>query len=225
MIKRVVQSPVFAIGLFVLGAVLLLVGGIGSVQAAPRIQSADWRGEVELTDISTCLLENGSVVASHAGEGDDVLLGKNFLDYKDNKLKPDGSNFQVGKAYAEELAVQNDGRIDEYVRVTVTKYWEDKGGNKDTSLDPSLIDLHFVEGDGWTIDNDASTTERTVLYYSGIVAPGAPTPNFTDTIAISSEVQNNPAYDGRTFRIKAVVDAVQTHNADPAKISAWGTKG
>ena len=220
--KRILRSPIFTIGLFVAAAVLILVGGMGTVRAAPRIQSNDWKGEVELTNISTSLVENGNVVASKNGEGDDVLLGKYFLDYKDNKIKSDGSNFALGKTYTEELAVQNDGTIDEYVRVTVTKYWVDEKGDKLTGLDPGKIDLNFPEKDGWTIDHGADTAERTVLYYKNPIAPKKPTSIFTDTIRIDPSVMNDANYNGANFRIKAVVDAVQTHNADAARVGAWG---
>ena len=226
--KRILRSPIFTIGLFVAAAVLILVGGMGTVRAAPRIQSNDWKGEVELTDISTSLVENGNVVASKNGEGDDVLLGKYFLDYKDNKIKSDGSNFALGKTYTEELAVQNDGTIDEYVRVTVTKYWVDEKGDKLTGLDPGKIDLNFVEGGGWTIDHGADTAERTVLYYKNpdpnkdYISPGDVTAPFTDTIRIDPSVMDDASYNGANFRIKAVVDAVQTHNADAARVGAWG---
>lgn len=225
MIKRVVQSPAFLAVLFLVAAALILIGGIGTAQSAPRIQSRDWRGEVELTDISTALVENGTVVADSNGEGDGKLLQSSF--FEKNGLAKDGSDFAVGTTYKEELAAKNDKGYEEYIRVTVTKYWVDEKGNKVTSLDPSLIDLHFVEGNGWTIDHDADTPERTVLYYSGgnngIVSVGDTTTNFTDTIRIDPKVLNDPAYSGKEFRIKAVVDAVQTHNADQARIGAWGT--
>ena len=225
MVKRVVQSPAFLVVLFLVALALVLVGGIGAAQSAPRIQSADWRGEVELTDVSTALVENGKVVADSNGEGDGKLLQDSFFEM--NGLAKDGSDFAVGTTYKEELAAKNDKGYEEYIRVTVTKYWVNEKGEKVTSLDPGLIDLHFVEGNGWTIDHDADTPERTVLYYSGgnngIVPVGDTTTIFTDTIRIDPEVLNDSAYNGMEFRIKAVVDAVQTHNADQARIGAWGT--
>ena len=224
MIKRLFRSPIFTIGLFVAAAVLILVGGMGTVRAAPRIQSNDWKGEVELTDIETALVENGNIV-----EGHDTLLGSSFRN--PNNLGSNAENFQYGVTYDEALSVRNVGSIDQYVRVTVYKFWEDGDGKKDPTLDPSLIDLHFVTDGGWSIDTAASTPERTVLYYDKILgAPkGSETGNipgsslFADKLTIKDEVataQGN--YNGKTFRIKAVVDAVQTHNADAARVGAWG---
>ena len=217
MMKKLLKSPIATAVLFVAAAALLLTGGIGAAFAAPRIQSADYRAEVVLTDIQTALTENGNVV-----EGDDALL---------STLVPSGEKFKVGKTYDEKLAVRNVGKIDEYVRVTVTKFWNDANG-KDVALDPALIDLHFVTGQGWTIDKDASTTERTVLYYAKPIAPGEDTSLFADKLTINGKVVTSVTkladgseefdYEGVKFRIKAVADAVQTHNATDAMTSAWG---
>ena len=224
--KGVLRSPVTIAVLFVLAIGLLGVGTVGAVQAAPRIQSNDYRAEVVLTNIETALTENGTIV-----EGDDTLL---------KSLVPAGEKFAVGKTYDEVLAVRNVGTIDEFVRVTVSLYWEDADG-KLVDLDPSLIQLHFVEGDGWTIDKAASTPERTVLYYrnpdpdgDGSIAPGEDTTPFADKLAIDAKVltevtktSDGEVYDyskdnGVRFRISAVADAVQTHNGQDAMTGAWG---
>ena len=219
MLKSVMRSPVIIAALFVVAVALLGFGTVGAVQAAPRIQSADYRAEVVLTDIETALTENGDIV-----EGDDTLL---------HSLVPKGQKFAVGKTYDEVLAVRNVGAIDEYVRVTVSLFWEDASGKR-VNLDPSYIQLHFVEGDGWTIDTEASTPERTVLYYATPISPGDDTTPFADTLRIDSKVltevtatDDGDVYDyskdnGVKFRIKAVADAVQTHNGEAAMTGAWG---
>ena len=217
--KGVLRSPVTIAVLFVLAIGLLGVGTVGAVQAAPRIQSNDYRAEIVLTNIETALTENGQVV-----EGDDTLL---------HSLVPAGEKFAVGKAYDELLAVRNVGTIDEYVRVTVSLYWEDASG-KLVDLDPAYIQLHFVEGNGWSIDKEASTPERTVLYYATPIAPGEDTTPFADKLAIDAKVltevtktSDGEVYDyskdnGVRFRISAVADAVQTHNGQDAMTGAWG---
>lgn len=232
MIKRVLRSPAFTAVLVVAAAALLIFGGLGVARAVPRIVSNDWRGEVELTNIETALVENDLVV-----EGHDTLLGKSFLE--PNKLGDNAENFKYGVTYDEVLSVRNVGTIDQYVRVTVYKFWEDAKGVKDATLDPDYIDLHFVEGDGWTIDKKASTPERTVLYYDKILgsAENSETGNPTDSTPFADKLTINGAvatvtavqdgeitykYNGKTFRIKAVVDAVQTHNGEAAMTGAWG---
>ncbi|MBQ6390268.1 MAG: hypothetical protein IJH88_01435 [Eggerthellaceae bacterium] len=235
--KTILRSPVFTVAIFVLAAALLGFGTVGAVQAAPRVQSGDFRAEVVLTNIETALTENGTV-----REGNDDLLKTFLADNGDSELK-------IGKTYPYKLGVRNvadakSGGIPQHVRVTVHKFWSltDADGNplthdgskqgKAFSLDPSLIELHFVEGNGWTIDKNASTDERTVLYYSGVLEPGQDTPDFTDTLTINGKVVTDMtrladgsdqfSYEGVQFRIKATVDAVQTHNGEAALNGAWG---
>ena len=109
-----------------------------------------------------------------------------------------------------------------------------------TTLTPELIGLGLVTDNGWVIDEAASTTERTVLYYTDILKAGESTPAMTDTLRIDPAVGTKVLktvtteengyqtityvyeYDGYTFTIDAEVDAVQTHNAQDAIKSAWG---
>lgn len=245
MLKSVMRSPLITVVIFVLAAALLGFGTIGAVQAAPRLQSHDYQAEVKLTNIETALTENGKV-----REGDNDLLTTFLADNGDSELK-------IGKTYPYKLGVRNvadadSGGIEQHVRVTVHKFWAltDNGNpltydgkplnpnsaeGKAYSLDPALIELHFVEGgegDHWIIDEDASTDERTVLYYSGILEPGQDSPAFTDTLTINGKVVTDVKrladgsdefnYEGVQFRIKATVDAVQTHNGEAALDGTWG---
>ena len=138
------------------------------------------------------------------------------------------------KDYEEKLSVQNSGSIDNYVRVTLRKSWQDEEGKK-TNLSPELIELDVIEGNGWVVDDSASTEERTVLYYTGILPVGAETPAFTESISIDpiigtkviktvegGVVTYEHEYNGYKFVVEADVDAVQTHNAADAIKSAWG---
>ena len=147
-----------------------------------------------------------------------------------------------GKRYKERLGVTNSGSIDSYVRVILYKSWTDPKGNKDTSLSPKLIDLNLLTGNGWVADENASTDERTVLYYTGILPAGESTPDFADTLKIDNSVADRVTetvsqdadgnktittvyeYDGYRFNLEAEVDAVQTHNARDAIKSAWGVE-
>ena len=44
------------------------------------------------------------------------------------------------------------------------------------------------EFNGWVLDENASTEERTVLYYTGILKTGEVSPSFADTLSIDREV-------------------------------------
>ncbi len=221
--KKFLSTPIATVVLFALAAVLIAFGGINAIQAAPRIESADYRAQVQLSNINVALTENGNVKSNN-----DKLLADLLERAGDKQLV-------LGKEYDEVLSVRNTRRpdsvnegegIEEYVRVTVYRYWED-GNGKAVNLNPDYIHLHFLTDNGWTIDKEASTPERTVLYYKDIVPVDGDTQPFADKISIDKAVSKEISggyydYDNVTFHIKATVDAVQTHNGTEAMTSAWG---
>ena len=207
MIKKILRSPITSIVLFLAATALLVTSSIGGVRAALNIQSEDYLAQIKLDEIEVALKENNIIV-----EGDLTLL---------NSLIPQGESLVLGKTYDEQLSVQNVGAINQYVRVSVFKYWK-KNNVKAVDLDPSLIDLHFVTGNGWIIDEAASTEERTVLYYNaGTLAPGADLSIFTDTLTVQTGAAAQQ-YEGAELWIEAVVDGVQDHNGGDAVTSVWG---
>jgi hypothetical protein len=129
--------------------------------------------------------------------------------------------------------------MDQYARVAIRRYWADEEtGEKKTALDPDLIELNLTDS-GWIEDENASTDERIVLYYSRILAPGETAPLFADSLVIDPSVANLVTeqrtgsggyttittpydYDGARFVLDVEADAVQTHNAAEAIRSAWG---
>jgi hypothetical protein len=135
--------------------------------------------------------------------------------------------------------VRNSGNINEYVRVSVYKYWLDPDGNKTAELNSDWIKLGFVTDNGWSIDADSTTEERTVLYFANYIEPGKDTTPFMDSITINEAatkritktevVEDNVTkiswtydYNGYSFCIEVYVDGVQDHNVAAAKTSAWG---
>ncbi|MBR3318506.1 MAG: hypothetical protein IKG21_11875 [Atopobiaceae bacterium] len=218
--NKFLRSPKATIVLFALAVILIGFGGINAIQAAPRIESLTFRAQVQLTNVNVAVVENGSIV-----EGEGELL---------TDLAKSG-DFQVGKTYDEKLSARNtqhpsstnEGEgIPEYVRVSVYRYWTDENG-KAVDLDPSYIKLNFVTNTGWTIDEEASTPERTVLYYKDIVPVDGDTNLFADKLTIDSAVataisNGKYQYDNVNFHIKVTADAVQTHNGTEAMTSAWG---
>lgn len=220
-------------------ALLLLGSTVGSTRAALTYYSDNYAAEVTVSSIGVSLTENGKVVShrdyNHKNDEWNEETGALFENLlgKDEKLVP-------GKTYEEKLGVTNSGSIDSYVRVILYKSWQDDKGNKDTTLSPKLIDLNLVDGSGWIVDENASTAERTVLYYSSILPAGASTPAITDVLRIDPSVSKKVTedvkvdangyktitttydYDGYKFNVEAEVDAVQTHNAQDAIKSAWG---
>lgn len=236
--KGLRRAPVLTVLLFVLAAALLSVGTIGGIRAARRVESPYYVAGLELSDIGVTLLENGEAVAwrdyAEAADGTwnerrGALLGE--LLGSDDEVK-------LGKRYEETLCVRNSGHIDTYVRVVLRRWWEDEHGNRLQTLSPELIGLE-LGGDGWIVDEAASTPERTVLYYRLALAPGETTPDFCAGLRLDPALRNaletqrvlltngtlvteHYPYEGVAFRVEAEVDAVQTHNAENAIRSAWG---
>lgn len=218
--------------LAVAAAILLIFGVTGSSRAALTYFSENYTAQIGMQNIGVTLVENGKSV-SHRNymdgewqEGSSQLLA-NMLE-KDEKLQP-------GKPYPEALTVRNTGNIDQYIKVTLKRYWTNEDGSKRTDMSPNLIDLNLLNGSGWMVDESASTPERTVLYYTKPLEAGAEAPALSDKITIDSGVLGKAKntqkgsvitttyeYNGARFALKAEVNAVQTHNAAQAIKSAWG---
>lgn len=236
-IRKIFRSPITTIVLFVIAVGLLLSSTIGGTRAALSYYADSYSLEMQLQDIGVTLNENGRSVGSSAnGRMDSVELLSGML--------ADGEKLQLGVAYPEVLTVTNSGTIDEYVRVSVYRYWVDGNGEKRQELDPSLIELGLANTDLWREDAASSTPERTVLYYTRTLSAGASTPAFLDALTISGDVAAKVSqsshvttdasgrsyntvtttydYDGMEFRLQVEVDTVQTHNAAAAIRSAWG---
>ena len=229
------KKSVIPMVLLAASAGLLLCSTVGSTRAALAYYSENYAAEVAVSSIGVSLTENGEIVSrrNFTGSGSwDEAQGELLT-----KLLEEGSSVTPGREYPERIGVTNSGSIDAYVRVIITKSWMDADG-KDTSLSPALIQLNYT-GNGWMIDESASTAERTVLYYTGMVPAGGSTPDLTDTIKIDSAAAGKATqtvtesngqktitttydYDGYQFRIDAEVDAVQAHNVQDAVKSAWG---
>ena len=217
-------------------ALLLVFSTVGSARAALVYYSENYAAEVTVSSIGVTLTENGEKVGfrdyTHKNDQWNETEGTLL-----SNLLAEGETLEPGREYPEKLAVANSGTIDTYVRVIIKKSWVDQEG-KDTTLSPELIDLHFT-GNGWVIDENASTRERTVLYYTKSIAPGETTADITDTLridpAITGKIKETITekdgyqtvttayeYDGYSLYLEAEADAVQTHSAQEAIKSAWG---
>ncbi len=241
-IKKFITSPAGALGMFALAAVLLLFSSVGGARAALTYYSETYTSRVQMYDIGVTLLENGEEIS-----------WRNYDSRKDNgswleekgelltALAEEEEQFKIGAWYPEVLQVRNSGTINQYVRVSVYRYWLDENGKKMQELTPDLIDLEFCTDNGWIIDEESSTDERTILYYNKVLETGATSPSFAERLKIDQSVMNKVTqttvktdkgtktittfdYDGAQFCVEAVVDAVQEHNAADAIWSAWGRK-
>lgn len=169
-LKKILFSPVGTIGLFALAMVLLLSSSVGGAQAALTFFSETYTSRIQMYDIGVTLQENGERVswrdygsrADGSWQENTGRLLEHMLDREDGQ-----EPLQLGKVYKEELNVRNSGTINQYVRVSIYKYWmikeTDKDGNvvyvknekgedvpsykkmeRTQELSPDLIKLHLL---------------------------------------------------------------------------------
>ena len=208
-------------------AALLLVGStVGSTRAALTYYSENYSAQMNMQSIGVSLLENDKVVSSRDYVSNNEWKGTSEGTLLTDLLGKD-ETFTPGKKYNEAISVKNSGTIDTFVRVIITKSWQDKEGKKNTTLSPDLIELNFLTDNGWQVAKAQSTRERTVLYYTKALKAGKPSiaSDVTKHVTESEKgksITYTYKYNGYTFHIDAEVDAVQTHNAKDAIKSAWG---
>ncbi|MBR6408359.1 MAG: hypothetical protein IKS19_07270 [Clostridia bacterium] len=236
------KSSVVTVILFALAVLLLLFGTVGGIRAALTYFSQTYSSRLSTLNIGITLNENGVPVGRRDYDSDGKW--KEETGELLTNMLSEGEELVVGKAYDEALTVTNSGSIDEYVRVTIYKYWMDQNGKR-TNLSPDLIHLNLTN-DGWIRDdlystkaNDSRYKERTVLYYTKPLAVGETTTALSDKLSIDSSIGTKVRqetktengyttittiydYDGVQFCVEAEADGVQTHNAKDAILSAWG---
>ena len=223
--KKILRSPVITGLLFLLAAVLLFAGTVGGTQAALSVKSKNYYSAFNLEHIGVTLYENGKAIA-YRNYGSKAASG--FTEKQDGNLVlnnlGDDKEVKIGKQYPCAITTQNTGTIDQYVRVTIRKYWvkdvSDPGGkgwfkfNKNTQtkitddiFDPDYIVLSY-KGDeyntaNWYRDDIAPfSKECDVYYYKGVVSPKGTTAPLFDSLSISNEISKykmaNVSTDGNT---------------------------
>lgn len=242
--KKFLTSPATTLGAFALAAGLLTFSSVGGARAALTYYSETYTSRVQMYDIGVTLLEKNN----QTGE-DEKISWRDYDSRRDNgswleeegklleHMVPEGEKFKIGAWYPEELKVQNTGTINQYVRVSVYRYWMDPDGKKLPTLMPEMIDLKFNTDNGWMIDETSSTRERTVLYYNKVLNVDEVSPAFTSQLRIDDDITLKVTertegkkiittfdYDGVQFCVEATVDAIQEHNAEDAAWSAWGRR-
>ena len=219
-LKKWITSPAGSIALFVLAAGLLLFSTIGSAWAALQYFSEIYKGHVEMYDIGVELLEKSdpegeaervawrTYIQNTQDEWDETLGEDHIGVLLANMLpaKEDGEKEELvpGKHYFEEISCRNSGTIDEYVRITLYKYWVNADGEKvftasaddpitTQGLSPALINFTFPYlGSDWILDekNSAETEERQIYYYNKLLTAGSDTTGtpLTGTLTVDPSV-------------------------------------
>ena len=250
-------------------AVLLGSGSYTGTRAALQYFSEDYRGGFELEHLQVHLLENGDDVCHgantkytvHRTDGSnptkqDKYVGNlvEYMGYSNDDHSGNSAAYQVGKPgevipgkkYEERIAARNGSDINEYVRLTVKKYWVDSDKNKDTRMDPELIKLSYggkaYNSSAWAINEKEHTKESDTYYLRNMLSGGETSADLFDTLQIDAAVYDlgdvktttthtdtnktvityKYDYDDFTFYIEADVQAIQTHNVNDAIGSLWG---
>ena len=235
--KRMMKNTPVKATILILAVLMRLFSGVQTTRAALSYQSNDYQAKTSMKSINISLVENGNEI----GDGGQLLTGPlKVMDAKGDVTEAE-SEFRYGVTYAEDLAAKNSGEIAEYARVIVTRYWLQDGktepdkANTDPSLDPRLIKLHLTGN--WINGGMSASGERIILYYPGVLDVGASS-SFIDAFQVdgslaikatttdvdeSGRIKITYEYDGREFVIAAEAQCVQTHNAQQAITSAWGS--
>lgn len=232
--KKIIKNPLIILAV---GVMVLAGSSVGATTAAINNFSEAKEVDFSTANVSVQVKEGATADSTKAIEDMGVLEFANF----------DKENFHIGQSYDEFVNIQNDSsKYSEYVRVTVTKYWvvEDSNGNlmKDTTLDPSLINLGISTDAGWVQDSTYESSEKEVYYLTSPLAAGAEV-NLLQSVtidnkvtqevelkdaldksgqAIKATVEDEYLYDGATFYVEVKADAVQVNNAKEAIYGAWG---
>lgn len=226
----------------------LVMMAVSPARAKLEFFSPDYVAEIQQTHIGVKLTEKtGDEAEFRIVSGDDQLIQQ-----QDKLLGADlETGPQLDKMYPEALSVKNaSDDMDEYVRLTVRKYWatsvpaattaaasatasaEELANKpqKDATLNPAHIQLAYdakSEGD-WVFSAEESTDERLVFYYKHVLKAGehASSPAVT-SIGVSSSLRDDPAAANGAYAqcylgLAAQVDSVQVNNAVDAAKSAWG---
>lgn len=228
--------------LIVLAAALVgcvVMMAVSPARSALTYFSGEYVAEIQQTHIGVALTEGtGDQEDALVPEGGALIANTQALLKRPTAEAPDNVDKYMipGEVYSERLSVQNrSSDMDEYVRLTVRKYWatgaEGDGDAPDTrvktaSLNPALIKLQFTDESArhWVRADGECTPEREVYYYKTVLPAGktAEYPAVTG-ISIDPAIKDvREDYSNCWLALEAQVDSVQVNNAPDAAKSAWG---
>lgn len=123
------------------------------------------------------------------------------------------------------LYVENVKDSSSYIRVTLTKFWQDENGKKLPEKDAKEIIINVLDDKNWIIDDksDQENGEVVYLYYRLPIASQEETTNFLDSIQVSKDGKTlGNSYAGLSAVVDVEVDAIQQYAAQEAILAEWG---
>ncbi len=217
-----------------------LAGAVNVTQAQLTAYSEEHRADIEQTHLGVALIENTGSKGwdqINIGEAAGTPVKNAALLSDTDALLDDDPQMIPGKMYDEQISVRNASNMDEYVRVTIYKYWTDKPKTdesaKKVDLDPTLIELAINDAE-WVKSEAESTDERLVYYLPRVLVARADDPVDGPVLVKQVGLSSDVAKDAFKAEVKALglekvhmnlearVDSVQTHSVAKAAKSAWG---
>ncbi|MBE6041779.1 MAG: hypothetical protein E7220_04570 [Clostridiales bacterium] len=211
--KKIRRMSKRTTAIIVAAVLLLMAGSATGARAALNIISDYAEADFYLNHLQVHLVENGKDVCGGANDlsGEDKITGRlaTSLGYENDESVEGLGTVDPGKVYKEEIAAENGQDIDQFVRMTVRKYWvetektedgkyelkKDRNGNpvKTTALKPSLIHLMYGGKEGyntgsWTENESERTTESSTYYYNTELGPNDTSDLLFDQIMIDNSV-------------------------------------
>ena len=166
----------------------------------------------ESTKVNTKL--NAASLGVSIVQNDDISKEANTHITFDNALP--------GAQIKHDLKVRNTKKEDVYVRVTMSKYWENQDGKKLVDADAKLIQLLSGWNDWFVIDDsENSNNEVMYFYYKKPLSTNTMSTSFLEQIICSSELKDQ-SYAQYKIKVDVEVDAVQRVGAEDAILSEWG---
>lgn len=147
---------------------------------------------------------------------------------KDNSMVYEDNGFVVagalpGDAYDYPVQAYNNGDFDSYVRITLTKYWEDQNGEKNFDADSSLIELINLDSENWIVDDSDENNEVVYCYYKHPLSSKEASSNVIDQIKVGNiESKDQNLYSNLQIKVDVEVDAIQKAAAEDAILAEWG---
>lgn len=133
-------------------------------------------------------------------------------------------NAMPGATIDRQIKVNNTKDREVYVRVIVTRFWNDENGNKLPDGHAEFIKIISSQLQDWIIidNSENSNGEEVVFYYKKILQPNTTTSAFLDSIKLDEEELKDSTYSKYHASIKVEANAIQKVGAKDAMLSEWG---
>lgn len=198
--KRFKEFSKRTTALLIAAALLVAGGAVTGARAAFMAQSDLYRAQFYVNHLQVFLLENGEYACDLDGDNkpDNSLDGTKVSGKLATKLgynkAADGTEtlgkVDPGRAYDEVIQARNGKDVEQYVRLTVRKYWMKADGTKATDLSPTLIKLTYhgeeYNKSDWVMGD--SSTESATYYYKTPLGGNQDTSPLFDKLTIDKSV-------------------------------------